>query len=174
MVNAEDPEKDDEEKDLWKLSRQLMNFYIKTIFLESSCMSFSISRSTGFSEINWSSFENRPQINSSMQFCREKDWYEDAKCCMDGYSIEHILDAAYEHGNENTPEVKFLDQYPCLNGVELDHFANAIDRMPSKVDKTPTSEFPTFECISETIFEGLKKVLPQTILEFIEPYLCKS
>jgi hypothetical protein len=32
MVNAEDPEKDDKEKDLWKLFRQLMNFYIKTVF----------------------------------------------------------------------------------------------------------------------------------------------
>ena len=138
-------------------------------------MSYSISSTVPFSAINWETLENRPPIGESMKFCEEKDWYEDVKCCMDGYSIEHVLDVAYENGNENTPEVKFLDAYPCLNGLELDHFVDEIERMPSTGDKEElTPQFPTFECLSRAVFEGLQKVLPKPLLDSIEPYLCRQ
>jgi hypothetical protein len=138
-------------------------------------MSFSISASTPFSSINWDNFENRPPISKSMPFCKEEDWYEDKKCCMDGYSIEHVRDVAYEYGNQNTPEVKFLDQYPCINGIELDYFVDEIERMPSDVEtKSPKPQFPSFECLSQTVFEGLKNVLPKPLLDSIEPYLCRQ
>lgn len=83
-------------------------------------MSFSISSSTQFSEINWDSLENRPTINESMTFCEEKDWNSDSRCCMDRYSIEHVLDVAHENNLWNMPEVKFLEAYHCINGPELD------------------------------------------------------
>ncbi len=137
--------------------------------------SFSVSASTPFSSISWNNFENRPPINSSMTFCEEKDWYEDVKCCMDGYSIEHLRDVAYEYGHENTPEVRFLDQYPCLNGLEIDYFVDKIERMPSNVRKEESEPtFPTFQCLSEALFEGLKKVLPKPLLDSIAPYLCRE
>ena len=110
-----------------------------------------------------------------MPFCREEDWYEDKKCCMDGYSIEHVRDVAYEYGNENTPVVKFLNQYPCINGIELDYFVDEIERMPSDIEKeSPKPQFPSFECLSQTVFDGLKKVLPKPLLDSIEPYLCRQ
>jgi hypothetical protein len=101
-------------------------------------MSYSISASTSFSSINWNNFENRPPINPSMTFCEEKDWYEDVKCCMDSYSIEHVRDVAHEHGLGDTPEVRFLDRYPCVNGLELDYFVDEIEAMPSNVNNNPT------------------------------------
>jgi len=138
-------------------------------------MSFSISNSVPFSNINWDSFENRPTINKSMLFCTEKNWYDDVKCCMDGYSIEHIRDVAYEHGLEDTPEVRFLDQYPCINGLESDYFVDRIESMPSKKLPEPTeSQFPNFECLSKAVFDGLSRVLPTPLLESIRPYLCRE
>ena len=89
-------------------------------------MPLSISSSTNFSNINWDDLENRPVINKSMTFCEEKDWYNDAKCCMDSYSIEHVLDVAHTYDLRELPEVKFLEEYPCLNGLELDSLADKI------------------------------------------------
>lgn len=138
-------------------------------------MSFSISNSVPFSGINWDSLENRPPMKSGMLVCKEKDWYEDKKCCMDGYSIEHVLEVANDYGLGDTPEVQFLNEYPCVNGLELDYFVDQIERMEPKT--TPEEEelkkWPTFECLTKPIFEGLKKVLPQPLLDKIEPYLCK-
>lgn len=94
---------------------------------------------------------------------------------MDGYSMEHVREVAYDYGLDDTPEVKFLDQYPCLNGPELDRFVDEIESMEPKT--TPQEEelekWPTFECLTKPIFEGLKKVLPQPLLDNIKPYLCK-
>ena len=137
-------------------------------------MTFSVSDTASFKDIQWNNFENRPQINKSMPFCKEADWYDDVKCCMDGYSIEHLIDAAYEHGNENTPEVQFLEQYPCLNGLELDFFADEIEGMASKTEQKPKPSIPVMECVSKNIFEGLKKVLPEPLLESIKSYLCRQ
>jgi hypothetical protein len=138
-------------------------------------MSYSIFNSVPFSSINWDSFENRPSTKGSMPICQEKDWYEDSKCCMDVYSIEHVRDVAYDYGHENTPEVKFLDQYPCVNGLELDYFVNRIEAMPSKVaQEEQKPQFPSFECLSQAVFEGLKKVLPKPLLDSIQPYLCRQ
>ena len=123
-------------------------------------MSFSISPSTPFTSINWDTFENRPVINKSMKFCEEKDWYADTKCCMDGYSIEHVLDVAHENNLWNAPEVQFLDEYPCVNGLELDSLADKIAGMipDTEPEPTPTPTAPK-QCLPIIIFEQLKKLV---------------
>ena len=136
-------------------------------------MSLSVSASTPFNAINWDNFENRPPINGSMTFCEEKDWYEDqAKCCMDYYSIEHVLDVAHEYELGEAPEVKFLEQYPCLNGLELDYFVDEIESMPSNVHNEKPEAPPTFTCVTQLVFDSLKGILPNPILDSIKPYLC--
>jgi hypothetical protein len=82
-------------------------------------MSFSVSSSASFSSINWTTFEGRPEIKDSMPFCKEKDWDQDKKCCMDGYSIEHALEMIPKLGMKSS-EARFLEQYPCVNGLELE------------------------------------------------------
>jgi hypothetical protein len=137
-------------------------------------MSFSVSSTTPFSAINWDNFENRPPVKQGMPICEEKDWYEDSKCCMDGYSIEHVLDVANDYGLSDTPEVKFLDEYPCVNGLELDHFVDEIEGMEPK--STPEPEVPTWpslECITKPIFEGLTRILPKPLIESIKGYVCR-
>ena len=86
-------------------------------------MPFSISPSTTFASINWDNFENRPRINEPMTFCNEDNWNKDVKCCMDGYSIEHVVNRARKNSTEQTPEITFLEQYPCINGTELEELA---------------------------------------------------
>ena len=55
-------------------------------------MSFSVSSTVSFSKINWDNFENRPQINGDMPFCKEDAWDKaNSKCCMDGYSLDSHL-----------------------------------------------------------------------------------
>lgn len=88
-------------------------------------MSFSVSSSAPFSSINWKNFENRPEIKDSMPFCTENNWNKKAKCCSDGYSIEHALDMIPEE-KMSTPEAKFLEKYPCVNGIELESLVNKI------------------------------------------------
>ncbi len=120
-------------------------------------MSPSISTSVKFADINWDTLENRPTINESMTFCEEKDWYADVKCCMDGYSIEHVLDVAHENNLWDMPEVKFLDQYPCINGLELDSLADEIaGRIP---DPTPEPTPQPRQCLPVALFEQLKKLV---------------
>lgn len=79
-----------------------------------------------FANINWDTFKGRPTIDPSMKFCSEKKWHTDTKCCMSGYTIEHVLDMAYDHGKADSPEVTFLEGYPCLNGRELDSFVDKL------------------------------------------------
>ena len=74
-------------------------------------MSFSISSTTSFSNINWKTFDDRPQINDSMPFCTEENWNQPVKCCMDGYSIEGAIEE--NTGTGKRAGVKFLEQYPC-------------------------------------------------------------
>lgn len=83
-------------------------------------MSFSISPSTKFADIAWSNFENRPYVSG--HFCTEKNWYDDVPCCMSGYTIEYINDLAQANGLQGTPEAEFLNEYPCVNGVETNYF----------------------------------------------------
>ena len=100
-------------------------------------MNYSINNSVTFSAINWNSFEGRPQINEPMTFCKEDSWDSaNAKCCMDGYSIEHVLDET-RGSQKSSLERKFLDQYPCVNGVELESLADKIQGdKPSNPPKT--------------------------------------
>jgi hypothetical protein len=136
-------------------------------------MSYSISPSTPFSSINWDSFENRPQVGGDMPICEEKNWYEDSKCCMDYYSIEHVRDVANDYGLADTPEVKFLDAYPCINGPEIDFFADEIESMEPKIIPEPEEEhWPSFDCIPKKIFDGLIKTLPKQLIDSIKPYVC--
>jgi hypothetical protein len=88
-------------------------------------MSFSVSSSKPFSSIDWSSFENRPEIKDTMPFCTEKNWYKDSKCCADGYSIEHALETIPEK-KIKTPEARFLEKYPCVNGLELESLVERV------------------------------------------------
>lgn len=74
-----------------------------------------------------------------MTFCKEDSWDSaNAKCCLDGYSIEHVLDET--GGSQKSGlERKFLDQYPCVNGVELESLADKIQGdKPSNPPKTST------------------------------------
>ena len=84
-------------------------------------MKFSINDSVPFSKIDWSTLENRPYIDRQ-HHCTEKNWYDNVPCCMDGYTVEHVNDLAQENGLQDTSEAKFLNQYPCVNGVESDYF----------------------------------------------------
>lgn len=135
-------------------------------------MSYSISNKTTFAEIDWNTFENRPPIKRTMPQCKEKDWYADVKCCMDGYTIEHVRDMAYDNGYVDTPETQFLDEYPCLNGVELDYFVDIVTAPQSNIGTE--SESSTLACVSNTIFQSLEKILPKSLIDAIKPYLCRS
>ena len=86
-------------------------------------MPFSISPSATFATINWDNFEDRPRINEPMTFCKEDNWNKDVKCCMDEYSIEHVLNRVRAGTAGQTPEIAFLEQYPCINGPELEELA---------------------------------------------------
>ena len=102
-------------------------------------MSYSINNSIPFSAINWNSFENRPQINEPMTFCREDSWNSaKAKCCIDGYSIEHVLDETKGSSSER----KFLEQYPCINGVELETLADKIQGNGSSTQPKNSTPIP--------------------------------
>jgi len=120
-------------------------------------MSFSISPSTPFTSINWDTFENRPPINDSMKFCDEKDYYKETKCCMDGYSVEHVVEVAHQNGLWDAPEVKFLEKYPCVNGTELDSLADQIDGMIPEPTPSPTPTEPK-KCLLIELFDQLKKL----------------
>ena len=83
-------------------------------------MNYSISNSTPFSAINWNNYENRPVINERSRFCSDSQQDNPrAKCCMDGYSIEAVLDEIAQ-----SPERDFLSGYPCVNGMELSGLAD--------------------------------------------------
>lgn len=120
-------------------------------------MTYSINNSVSFSAIDWDSLENRPQINDTMTFCDENNWDDpDAKCCMDGYSIE----GAIHEGkfSKSSPEGNFLNQYPCVNGMELEMLAESTSRPTSKnpipAPSTPTPSKPDQEdtpCSSDAI-----------------------
>ena len=85
------------------------------------------------------------------------------------------MEVAEEYGVSNSEEAKFLEKFPCVNGIEIDFFADMIDRLipQSKEPVEEEIESPTFECITRPIFDGLKKILPRPILDKIEPYLCR-
>ena len=93
-------------------------------------MPFSISSDTAFKDINWNNLENRPSIDDSMIFCKDSDWHKSAKCCMDGYTIEHVLDISHEQSSHSSPAAKFLEEYPCLNGLELDRIVEELSNAP--------------------------------------------
>ena len=138
-------------------------------------MTFSISASTTFSKIDWNNFENRPPINDLMPFCESKDRGKNTKCCVDEYSIEHVLEVARKNNLEDMPEVKFIDQYPCLNMQEIDSVADKIDEMIPEIEESnKTPQLPKSECVTQSIFDGLKQALPQKLLESIRPYLCRA
>jgi hypothetical protein len=83
-------------------------------------MSFSISASTAFYNIDWNSFKNRPPINESMPACSQVNWEYDIPCCTDGYVISDTLQLASENNKLKTPEGRFLSKYPCVNSIEFE------------------------------------------------------
>ena len=139
-------------------------------------MSYSISPTTIFAQIDWDTFENRPLIDKSMPICDEKDWYEDAKCCIGAGSMNYVVEIAESDGLGETPEAMFLKQQPCINGLEIDYFVDMLDRMgsrnPPEEDDEP--KWPNVDCITKPIFEGLMKILPQPLIEVIRPYVCRE
>lgn len=126
-------------------------------------MIYSIS-STQFSNIDWDNFKDRPPIDESMTFCEEKNWNDDVKCCMDGYSIEHVRDIAYEHGLEDVPEVRFLDRAT----LALTDLSLITLRTESKA------------CLLENCRNRLSlnsqtsSVFPKQLADSIRPYLCRD
>ncbi len=75
---------------------------------------------------------------------------------MSGYSIEYVLDLAWDHGNIDTPEAKFMDEFPCINGIEIEYFTDEVTRKKSD-----------FERISQTVFQLLRKVIPEPLLNCV-------
>lgn len=131
-------------------------------------MAYSISTLTRFTEIDWNNFNNRPAIDSSMPFCNEKDWYRDRRCCMDGYTIEHVRDMAYDNRHQNTAEARFLDEYPCVNGVELDQL---IDKMAgSQTTDRKKTQSASFKSASQSFFIKLINELPNSLLKRFKNY----
>ena len=121
-------------------------------------MSFSVSSTTSFSGIKWQTFENRPPINESMKFCGSADRYKDTKCCMEADSIEGVLYVAHKNDLREADEVRFLEEYPCVNWVELDSLADKVDEMLPEAAATPvpTIPLPPRQCIPMSIYEQLK------------------
>jgi len=50
----------------------------------------------------------------------------EANLCCDGYSIESVIDQAYEAGLGDRPEVMRLEQNPCLSCSELESIADEL------------------------------------------------
>lgn len=102
-------------------------------------MSGSISGVKTFQEIDWTSLADRPPIDKA-HLCTEKNWSSPVPCCMDGYAIEHVIDTGNVNRHEGSSALEFLETYPCLNGVELDHFFEVFSGpnrdVRSKVDQT--------------------------------------
>lgn len=84
-------------------------------------MSVSFSGVRSFQDIDWASLKDRPPIDKE-HFCTEENWSIPTPCCMDGYAIEHVIDIGHLNGHGESAALKFLNTYPCLNGVELDGF----------------------------------------------------
>lgn len=85
-----------------------------------------------FDRIDWTNLRSRPPIDAA-RICKESEWWEPAKCCMSGYSVEHVLDTGRDNGFEGSAEMRFLQSYPCLNGVELDSFFERFSKeLPSR------------------------------------------
>ena len=89
-------------------------------------MKFSISSSTGFANINWDNFENRPPIKKDMPLCSSFNWEYDVPCCTDGYVISDTLQIAAQKNKLQTKEAQFLTEYPCVNSLE---FVEIVDNM---------------------------------------------
>lgn len=129
-------------------------------------MTFSISSSTTFEQINWDNFENRPVIDESMPFCRDFNWVYDIPCCVDGIVISDTLQMAYKGGKENTPEAKFLNEYPCINSLEYERVANDL-MPPASQDWMSQEQKPCWlEQISRTITKGIEGIIPKWLLNF--------
>jgi hypothetical protein len=85
-----------------------------------------------FDRIDWTNLKDRPPIDKG-RLCKESEWWDTAKCCMSGYSVEHVLDTGRDNGFEGSAEMRFLQSYPCLNGVELDSFFERFSKeLPSR------------------------------------------
>ncbi len=117
-------------------------------------MSFSVSDSTTFANIDWSTLKNRPIIDGE-QFCTEKNWFDDVPCCMSRFSIEYVTDTAYDNGFGDSPEVEFLKQSPCLNGVELDVF---LEKFSSKTIEPSLSQSPNWNGTWSSIINSIKRL----------------
>ena len=129
-------------------------------------MNLSISATTTFPNINWDTLENRPVIDESMPFCRDFNWEYDIPCCVDGIVISDTLQMAYEGGKEDTPEAKFLNEYPCINSLEYERVANDLIP-PASQDWKAEEEKPCLLVqISQTITQGLKAIIPKWLLNF--------
>ncbi len=119
-------------------------------------MSFTISSSTPFSSINWNDFENRPPIDASMMFCEDGNRSSESKCCMETDAIDSVRRVAHKNNLWEEEEVKFLEEYPCINWAELDSIADKIDEM------IPTPESAIQE-VKQTplgaLFDHLKKLV---------------
>ena len=46
--------------------------------------------------------------------------------CCDGYSIEAVLDEAYENNLGNNSQIKRLEKYPCISCDELESIADEL------------------------------------------------
>jgi|GEM_PF-3015042 len=137
-------------------------------------MNYSISTSAPFSSINWNSYENRPVINDRSRFCSEaKQDRPQAKCCMDGYAIEAVLDEIAE-----SPERNFLAEYPCVNGVELSDLADRAGVVDDSGKSSPETPLVPQSCDQKTIqaLQRLIDVLPVKLgdLSVALPELCKA
>lgn len=138
-------------------------------------MNYSISNSTPFSAINWNNYENRPVINERSRFCSDSQQDNPrAKCCMDGYSIEAVLDEIAQ-----SPERDFLSGYPCVNGMELSGLADRAGFVDEFNEAVPAkTQPPQYSCDPKTIqaLQRLVEALPVKLGDVTSalPDLCKA
>jgi hypothetical protein len=77
----------------------------------------------------------------------------DPNCCCDGYSIESVIDQAYEYGLGNRHEVKMLEKYPCISCLSLDAITEKLADIAARLSKhkTPSSEGDELKSMSGDI-----------------------
>ena len=119
-------------------------------------MPFPIS-SDKYENVDWNALKNRPPIDPN-NFCTEQNWFEDSPCCMSGYEIEHVLHIAHDNGFGDSPEVEFLNKYPCLNGVELDIFFERFTTQSNIGNNIIGTKTFDYQNILFSFIEGIKNI----------------
>jgi hypothetical protein len=91
-----------------------------------------------------------------MTFCEADNRSSDAKCCMETDAIDSVRRVAHKNSLWEAEEVKFLEEYPCINLAELDSLADKIDEMIPTTEIVPQE---TKQTSLGALVDRLKKFL---------------